>query len=99
MAQGGNTGLVGGSIPLFDEVILLTAGLNQVISFDAVRLCAARCLLQLTHMGTYPLKEPRYLVPTATPDTPARGPLHARAAACRMEGLWLLVLLDCTVLL
>ena len=34
--QGGNTGLVGGSIPLFDEVILLTAGLNQVISFDAV---------------------------------------------------------------
>ena len=95
--QGGNTGLVGGSIPLFDEVILLTAGLNQVISFDAVRLCAALCLLQLTHMGTYPLKEPRHLVPTATPDTPARGPLHACAAACCMEGLWLLVLLDCTV--
>ena len=36
--QGGNTGLVGGSIPLFDEVILLTAGLNQVISFDAVSI-------------------------------------------------------------
>ena len=36
--QGGNTGLVGGSIPLFDEVILLTAGLNQVISFDAVSM-------------------------------------------------------------
>ena len=30
--------MVGGSIPLFDEVILLTAGLNQVISFDAVRM-------------------------------------------------------------
>ncbi|CAK0772713.1 hypothetical protein CVIRNUC_003992 [Coccomyxa viridis] len=47
--QGGNTGLVGGSIPLFDEVILLTAGLNQVISFDAVSgtlVCQAGCILE-----------------------------------------------------
>ena len=29
---------MGGSIPLFDEVILLTAGLNQVLSFDAVSI-------------------------------------------------------------
>ena len=42
LVQGGNTGLVGGSIPLFDEVILLTGGLNQVLSFDAVS-AAATC--------------------------------------------------------
>ena len=34
--QGGNTGLVGGSIPLFDEVVLATAGMNQIYSFDPV---------------------------------------------------------------
>lgn len=32
--QGGNTGLVGGSVPVFDEVILSLAGLNQIESFD-----------------------------------------------------------------
>lgn len=35
--QGGNTGLVGGSTPVHDEVVLSTAGLNRVLSFDAVR--------------------------------------------------------------
>ena len=34
--QGGNTGLAGGSIPLFDEVVLSTAKLNKIISFDTV---------------------------------------------------------------
>lgn len=34
--QGGNTGLVGGSVPVFDEVILSTALMNQVISFHSV---------------------------------------------------------------
>ena len=38
MLQGGNTGLVGGSTPVHDEVVLSTAGLNRVLSFDAVRL-------------------------------------------------------------
>ena len=36
-AQGGNTGLVGGSVPLFDEIVLTTTNLNRVISFDEVR--------------------------------------------------------------
>ena len=35
--QGGNTGLVGGSVPLFDEVVVSTANLNQIESFDEVR--------------------------------------------------------------
>jgi FAD/FMN-containing dehydrogenase len=34
--QGGNTGLVGGSVPAFDEVVLCTAGLNDVRTFDPV---------------------------------------------------------------
>ena len=35
-AQGGNTGLVGGSVPLFDEIVLTTTNLNRIISFDEV---------------------------------------------------------------
>ena len=34
--QGGNTGLVGGGVPLFDEVIVSTRRMNKVISFDPV---------------------------------------------------------------
>jgi len=43
--QGGNTGLVGGSTPVHDEVVLSTAGLNRVLSFDAVRSRALQALL------------------------------------------------------
>lgn len=32
--QGGNTGLVGGSVPVFDEVILSTSAMNKIISFN-----------------------------------------------------------------
>eukprot|EP00057_Strongylocentrotus_purpuratus_P020223 XP_011674697.1 PREDICTED: D-2-hydroxyglutarate dehydrogenase, mitochondrial-like [Strongylocentrotus purpuratus] len=32
--QGGNTGLVGGSIPVFDEIILSTTLMNRIISID-----------------------------------------------------------------
>ena len=34
--QGGNTGLVGGSVPLNDEVILSLSNMNNVRSFDPV---------------------------------------------------------------
>lgn len=34
--QGGNTGLVGGSVPVFDEIILSVANLNQIRHFDPV---------------------------------------------------------------
>ena len=36
--QGGNTGLVGGSVPVFDEIILSTAKLNEIKSMDGVCL-------------------------------------------------------------
>ncbi|ODQ64849.1 hypothetical protein NADFUDRAFT_25106 [Nadsonia fulvescens var. elongata DSM 6958] len=34
--QGGNTGLVGGSVPVFDEIVLSLANMNSVRSFDPV---------------------------------------------------------------
>lgn len=47
--QGGNTGLVGGSVPVFDEIVLSTAAMNHVIDFDAVSgilVCEAGCILE-----------------------------------------------------
>jgi len=34
--QGGNTGLVGGSVPVFDEIVLSTSLMNQITAFDEV---------------------------------------------------------------
>lgn len=47
--QGGNTGLVGGSVPLEDELILSLSNLNKVRSFDPVSgvlVADAGCVLQ-----------------------------------------------------
>ncbi|KAG9132286.1 hypothetical protein Leryth_012957 [Lithospermum erythrorhizon] len=47
--QGGNTGLVGGSIPVFDEVIVNVGSMNNIISFDKVSgilVCEAGCILE-----------------------------------------------------
>ncbi|KAL6345360.1 hypothetical protein AAG906_015843 [Vitis piasezkii] len=47
--QGGNTGLVGGSVPVFDEVIINIGSMNNIISFDKVSgilVCEAGCILE-----------------------------------------------------
>lgn len=47
--QGGNTGLVGGSVPVFDEVILSLNGLSNIRSFDetsGILTADAGCILQ-----------------------------------------------------
>ncbi|XP_050228813.1 D-2-hydroxyglutarate dehydrogenase, mitochondrial [Mercurialis annua] len=47
--QGGNTGLVGGSVPVFDEVIINLSAMNNIISFDKVSgvlVCEAGCILE-----------------------------------------------------
>ncbi|KAI4327680.1 hypothetical protein L6164_020109 [Bauhinia variegata] len=47
--QGGNTGLVGGSVPVFDEVIISLSSINNIISFDKVSgilVCEAGCILE-----------------------------------------------------
>ena len=46
--QGGNTGLVGGSVPVFDEVILSLQKMNTIHKFDelsGVLQCDAGCIL------------------------------------------------------
>ncbi|XP_015889880.2 D-2-hydroxyglutarate dehydrogenase, mitochondrial isoform X2 [Ziziphus jujuba] len=47
--QGGNTGLVGGSVPVFDEVVINVSLMNNIISFDKVSgilVCEAGCILE-----------------------------------------------------
>ena len=47
--QSGNTGVVGGSVPIKNEVILSMEGLNEIISFDednGILYCEAGCILQ-----------------------------------------------------
>lgn len=47
--QGGNTGLVGGSVPLHDEVVISTKKMNNIIDFDEAQgtlTCEAGCILQ-----------------------------------------------------
>ena len=49
MPQGGNTGLVGGSVPLHDEVVISTRKMNKVIGFDDAQgwiKCEAGCILE-----------------------------------------------------
>ncbi|PHH78044.1 hypothetical protein CDD82_3245 [Ophiocordyceps australis] len=48
--QGGNTGLVGGSVPVFDEIVISLSRLNKIHSFDAVGgslVLDAGCILQV----------------------------------------------------
>ncbi|KAL0480498.1 D-2-hydroxyglutarate dehydrogenase, mitochondrial [Acrasis kona] len=47
--QAGNTGLVGGSVPVFDEIVLSTNLMNQIKSFDDVSgtlVCQSGCILE-----------------------------------------------------
>ncbi|KAM8790354.1 D-2-hydroxyglutarate dehydrogenase, mitochondrial isoform 2-T4 [Rhynchonycteris naso] len=71
--QGGNTGLVGGSVPVFDEVILSTALMNQVISFHSVSgilVCQAGCVLE--ELSRY-VEERDFIMPL---DLGAKGSCH-----------------------
>ncbi|XP_031452375.1 D-2-hydroxyglutarate dehydrogenase, mitochondrial [Phasianus colchicus] len=71
--QGGNTGLVGGSVPVFDEIILSTALMNQIISFDPVSgilVCQAGCILG--KLNEY-LEERGFIMPL---DLGAKGSCH-----------------------
>ncbi|XP_010086273.1 PREDICTED: D-2-hydroxyglutarate dehydrogenase, mitochondrial-like, partial [Pterocles gutturalis] len=71
--QGGNTGLVGGSVPVFDEIILSTALMNRIISFDKVSgilVCQAGCILE--DLNEY-LEEQGFIMPL---DLGAKGSCH-----------------------
>ncbi|NXJ11187.1 D2HDH protein, partial [Odontophorus gujanensis] len=71
--QGGNTGLVGGSVPVFDEIILSTALMSEIISFDPVSgilVCQAGCVLE--KLNEY-LEERGFVMPL---DLGAKGSCH-----------------------
>lgn len=71
--QGGNTGLVGGSVPVFDEVVLNLSSLNQIRSFDATSgtlVCDAGCILET--LDDFVAKE-GYMMPL---DLGAKGSCH-----------------------
>ncbi|KAL7879580.1 hypothetical protein SRHO_G00018340 [Serrasalmus rhombeus] len=71
--QGGNTGLVGGSVPVFDEIILSTALMNQILTFDTISgilTCQAGCVLE--SLSQY-LEEQDFIMPL---DLGAKGSCH-----------------------
>ncbi|XP_059807112.1 D-2-hydroxyglutarate dehydrogenase, mitochondrial isoform X1 [Hypanus sabinus] len=71
--QGGNTGLVGGSVPVFDEIIVSTAQMNNIISFNSnsgVLICQAGCILE--NLNNY-LEEQGFMMPL---DLGSKGSCH-----------------------
>ena len=71
--QGGNTCLVGGSVPVYDEIILSTSRMNTVINFDAssgVLTCQSGCILQ--NLDTF-LEDRCHVMPL---DLGAKGSCH-----------------------
>lgn len=81
--QGGNTGLVGGSNPVFDEIILLVANLNKIRSFDPVSgilKCDAGLILE--NADNY-LAENGYIFPL---DLGAKGSCHVGGVVATNAG-------------
>lgn len=71
--QGGNTGLVGGSIPVFDEIVLSMGSMNKILGFDPVGgtlTCQAGCILE--ELDNYVARK-GYMVPL---DLGAKGSCH-----------------------
>ncbi|XP_061752137.1 D-2-hydroxyglutarate dehydrogenase, mitochondrial isoform X2 [Nerophis ophidion] len=71
--QGGNTGLVGGSVPVYDEIILSTALMNNIQGFDPVSgvlTCQAGCVLE--NLSLY-LEQRDHIMPL---DLGAKGSCH-----------------------
>lgn len=71
--QGGNTGLVGGSVPVKDEVILSTQLLNNIRSFDhisGILTADAGCILEVLDNW---LRERGFIMPL---DLGAKGSCH-----------------------
>ena len=61
--QGGNSGLVGGSVPVFDEIVINTSRMNSIRSFDEVSgtlVVDAGCILEVVD---HFLAEKNYIFP------------------------------------
>lgn len=71
--QGGNSGLVGGSVPVFDEIILSTANMNKIRSLDPVSgILVADAGVILENADLY-LRDQGYIFPL---DLGAKGSCH-----------------------
>jgi (R)-2-hydroxyglutarate---pyruvate transhydrogenase len=71
--QGGNTGLVGGSVPVFDEIVISLARMNNIRSFDDVSgILVADAGVILEVADTF-LAEKGYIFPL---DLGAKGSCH-----------------------
>lgn len=71
--QGGNTGLVGGSVPVFDEIIINMSRMNNIRFFDEVSgtlVADAGCILEV---ADHYLAERGYIFPL---DLGAKGSCH-----------------------
>jgi len=71
--QGGNTGLVGGGVPLFDEIVLSLSRMNSIVAMDTVSgivTVEAGCILEQLSNYLDPLG---YIVPL---DLGAKGTCH-----------------------
>ncbi|XP_053290525.1 D-2-hydroxyglutarate dehydrogenase, mitochondrial [Pleuronectes platessa] len=61
--QGGNTGLVAGSVPVYDEIILSTSLMKNILKFDSISgilTCQAGCVLE--NLSLY-LEDRDYIMP------------------------------------
>jgi len=71
--QGGNTGLVGGSVPVFDEIVLSMQRMNKVLSFDPYSgIVIAESGVVLEQLNSY-LEERGFVMPL---DLGAKGSCH-----------------------
>ncbi len=71
--QGGNTGLVGGSVPVFDEIVINMSRMNQILDFDEVSgtlVAEAGCILEVADQF---LASKGYIFPL---DLGAKGSCH-----------------------
>ncbi|KAI3337329.1 hypothetical protein HD806DRAFT_476358 [Xylariaceae sp. AK1471] len=71
--QGGNTGLVGGSVPVFDEIVVSTSRMNQIRSFDEVTGVLVADAGVVLEVADQFLAEKGYLFPL---DLGAKGSCH-----------------------
>lgn len=73
-SQGGNTGLVGGSVPVYDEIIFSSRLMNQIHSLDidsSILKCQSGCILQ--NLDEYAGKNGDLMMPL---DLGAKGSCH-----------------------
>lgn len=72
--QGGNTGLVGGSVPVYDEIIVSTRLMNKIINLDDashILRCQSGCILQ--NLDSYLSEKANLMMPL---DLGAKGSCH-----------------------